>query len=532
MSIVHLKNKQNGVTYLYESHSYWDKEKSQARNSRTCIGKLDPDTREAVYNKRYLEKQQQSLDAKAGRPPSFDYQRRFCGATYLFDQIGDQLGVTADLKVCFPDMYQQILSMSYYLILEETNPMSRFGRWERTHKHPYAKPIPSQRSSELFGSITEDAKQRFFSLQSARRLEEEYLAYDTTSISSYSQTIKQVKYGMNKDHDPLAQINLALLFGQTSRLPVSYRKLPGNISDVKTIKKLLSDLGHLNIKKVKLVLDRGFYSQDNVNALYGHHYKFLLATKTSLNFVKKHLDSVRESMVTRTNYSAKHMLYTQSFSTEWDYRFIKPRSGEKIKESRRLYLHIYYNDQRATDDKIRFNKLLDQLEEELLLGKRDPKHEKLYQKYFIVNETPARGVRLIPKEEAIKAKEGQFGYFALISNSIKSATEAIDIYRSKDLIEKAYDDLKNRLSMRRTSVSSEESLDGKLFVQFVALIYVSYIKQQMDIQGLFKNYTLQDVLDELDIIEQFTQPGKISMVGEVTKKQIELYEALGVEAIS
>jgi hypothetical protein len=54
----------------------------------------------------------------------------------------------------------------------------------------------------------------------------------------------------------------------------------------------------------------------------------------------------------------------------------------------------------------------------------------------------------------------------------------------------------------------------------------------MDIQGLFKNYTLQDVLDELDIIEQFTQPGKISMVGEVTKKQIELYEALGVEAIS
>lgn len=532
MSIVHLKNKQNGVTYLYESHSYWDKEKSQARNSRTCIGKLDPDTREAVYNKRYLEKQQQSLDAKAGRPPSFDYQRRFCGATYLFDQIGDQLGVTADLKVCFPDMYQQILSMSYYLILEETNPMSRFGRWERTHKHPYAKPIPSQRSSELFGSITEDAKQRFFSLQSARRLEDEYLAYDTTSISSYSQTIKQVKYGMNKDHDPLAQINLALLFGQTSRLPVSYRKLPGNISDVKTIKKLLSDLGHLNIKKVKLVLDRGFYSQDNVNALYGHHYKFLLATKTSLNFVKKHLDSVRESMVTRTNYSAKHMLYTQSFSTEWDYRFIKPRSGEKIKESRRLYLHIYYNDQRATDDKIRFNKLLDQLEEELLLGKRDPKHEKLYQKYFIVNETPARGVRLIPKEEAIKAKEGQFGYFALISNSIKSATEAIDIHRSKDLIEKAYDDLKNRLSMRRTSVSSEESLDGKLFVQFVALIYVSYIKQQMDIQGLFKNYTLQDVLDELDIIEQFTQPGKISMVGEVTKKQIELYEALGVEAIS
>ncbi len=532
MSIVHLKNRQNGVTYVYESHSYWDKEKSQARNNRACIGKLDPETREVIYNKRYLEKQQQSLDAKVGRPPSLDYQRCFYGATYLFDQIGEKLGVTADLKVCFPDTYQQILSMAYYLILEDRNPMSRFGRWERTHKHPYAKPIPSQRSSELFGSITEDAKQRFFSMQSARRLEEEYLAYDTTSISSYSQTIKQVKYGMNKDHDPLAQINLALLLGQTSRLPVSYRKLPGNISDVKTIKKLLSELEYLNIKKVKLVLDRGFYSQDNVNALYGHHYKFLLATKTSLKFVKKHLDNIRASMVTRANYSARHMLYTQSFSTKWDYSPIKPRSGEKTKESRRLYLHLYYNDQRATDDKIRFNKLLDQLEEELFSSKRDPKHEKLYQKYFTVNETPVRGVRLTPKEEVIKAKEERFGYFSLISNSIKSATEAIDIYRSKDLIEKAYDDLKNRLSMRRTAVSSEESLDGKLFVQFIALVYLSYIKQQMDTQGLFRSYTLQGILDELDIIEQFTQPGKIPTVGEVTKKQTRLYEALGVKAVS
>ncbi len=86
--------------------------------------------------------------------------------------------------------------------------------------------------------------------------------------------------------------------------------------------------------------------------------------------------------------------------------------------------------------------------------------------------------------------------------------------------------------MRRTAVSSEESLDGKLFVQFIALVYLSYIKQQMDTQGLFRSYTLQGILDELDIIEQFTQPGKIPTVGEVTKKQTRLYEALGVKAVS
>ncbi|MEA3434682.1 MAG: IS1634 family transposase [Campylobacterota bacterium] len=529
MSIVHLKNKKNGVTYVYESSSYWDKEKNQARNSRTCIGKLDPYSGEVVYNKRYLER---CNTTSVGRPASLMHQRLFCGATHLFDQIGTELGIDSDLKACFGDSYRQILSMAYYLILEDKNPMSRFGKWARTHEHPYAKEIPSQRSSEIFASITEDAKQRFFSMQSARRLEEEYLAYDTTSISSYSQSIKQVKYGVNKDHDPLAQINLALLLGQSSRLPVSYRKLPGNISDVKTIKKLISDLEYLDIKKVKLVLDRGFYSQENVNALYQHHYKFLLATKISSKLLKPHLESVYSTMITRTNYSVAHALYSQSFTTEWDYSYTKPRSGEVLKEKRRIYLHIYYNDQRATDEKIRFNKLLDLLEEELLNNKRDPKHEKLYSKYFAVHETPVRGIQIEANEEAIRDKEKNFGYFTLISNSIKESIEAIDIYRSKDLIEKAYDDLKNRLSMRRTSVSSEESLEGKLFVQFIALIYLSYIKQKMDTEGLFKKYTLQGALDELDIIERFTQPGRSPMVGEVTKKQAELYRLLGVTGIS
>ena len=43
-----MKSKQNGVTYVYESTGYWDKEKKQARNKRICIGKIDPKTGEFV----------------------------------------------------------------------------------------------------------------------------------------------------------------------------------------------------------------------------------------------------------------------------------------------------------------------------------------------------------------------------------------------------------------------------------------------------------------------------------------------------
>jgi len=530
MSIVHLKHKKSGVTYVYESESYWDKEKAQARNKRVCIGKLDPQSGEILYNRRY--KEQQAVKKGAGRPPSLEYKRRFYGATYLFDQIAKNLGVADDLRACFGEQYKQLLSTAYYLILEDSTPLSRFKRWAASHHHPYNQDIPSQRSSELFSSITEDSKQRFFNLQSSRRVEEEYLAYDTTSISSYSETLKQVKYGVNKDHDPLAQINLALLLGQRSRLPVSYRKLPGNMSDVSTVKKLLSDLESMPIKKVKLVLDRGFYSQKNVNDLYAHHYKFLMASKISLKWIKSHIETIQPHMVTRANYSAAHGLYMHSVTTTWDYSSTKPRTQESIHEKRRIYLHIYYNDQRATDEKMRFNLYLDRLEEELLGNKRDARHEKAYQRYFTITQTPKRGIRVIANEEAIRDKEKDFGYFVLISNSIKEAKEAIEIYRSKDVIEKAYNDLKHRLNMRRTSVSSEEALEGKLFVQFVALIFISYIKQKMEKSGLFKRYTLQGLLDEIDIIECFTQPGKTTQVGEVTKKQREIYEALGVEVIS
>jgi len=60
------------------------------------------------------------------------------------------------------------------------------------------------------------------------------------------------------------------------------------------------------------------------------------------------------------------------------------------------------------------------------------------------------------------------------------------------------------------------------------LIIVSYIKKQMDDKGLFKKYTIQGVLD---VIECFQQPGSRTFLGEVTSKQKQLFEDLGVESI-
>ena len=219
MAMVKQLDKRSGITYIYESASYWDREKKQPRSKRTLIGRLNPTTGEIVptdgRGKRRAQKEDDPAVRK-GPVPVARTNRLFFGATYLLDQIGEVTGLTADLKTCFPNTYKQILSIAYYLVLEDQNPLFRFKKWAAIHRHPFGKDIPSQRSTELFQSVTEEAKMHFFRLQGKRRAEKEYWAYDSTSISSRSETLRQVKYGKNKDDDQLPQINLALVFGEES----------------------------------------------------------------------------------------------------------------------------------------------------------------------------------------------------------------------------------------------------------------------------------------------------------------------------
>jgi hypothetical protein len=531
MAIVRQHDKRSGITYAYESISHWDKEKKQSRAKRTLIGRIDDSTGEIIPTKARKKPQNgiaTPMAAKRGPAPSTETSRKFYGATYLLDVLGKKLGLVSDLKQCFPHSYQQIISLAYYLILEADSPLSRFSKWSSLHQHPYVQDIPSQRSSELFASITEEDRYRFFQLQAARRCEKEYWAYDITSVSSYSECLKQIRYGMNKEHDHLAQLNLALVFGQESGLPFYYRKLPGNVTDVKTVRNMLADMDFLNLEKVHLVMDRGFYSAENINELYKEHHKFLIGAKLSLKFVKEQLDSVRHSLREWKNYCENHEVFATCVPLKWDYLQERPNKGDTIRGERRMYLHLYFNGERAAEDEQRQTRRLLALQKELQTGERKPENSKLYDKYFETHETPARGVTVIAKQEAIDEARRNYGYFALVSNEIKDPIKALDIYRNKDLVEKAFGNLKERLSMRRLLVSSEHSLDGKLFVQFVALIYLSCIKKAMQENKLFGKYTLQGLLDQFDVIECFGRPGKDLRVGEITKKQQELYNIIGV----
>ena len=64
MSIVKHKDKRSGVTYVYESESYWDKEKKQPRSKRTLIGKIDEETGEMIPTGKSGKKKISDIDTQ------------------------------------------------------------------------------------------------------------------------------------------------------------------------------------------------------------------------------------------------------------------------------------------------------------------------------------------------------------------------------------------------------------------------------------------------------------------------------------
>ena len=495
------------------------------------IGRLDKETGEIVPTRKYQKKDGDDAagPSKPGPIPMTKVRRSFYGATYLLDRVGDITGVEADMKSCFPESYKKLLSLAYFLILEESSALSRFSHWQRLHIHPHGEDIPSQRSSELFQSIEEADRMDFFEKQGRRRIEKEYWALDITTISSYSKALKQVKNGKNKEHDWLPQINLALLFGEQSGLPFYYRKLPGNISDVKTVRQLIHEFDVMGYRKVSVILDRGFYSKENIDGLYKNHQKFVIGVKLSLRYVKDALTAERANLKQWPNLQRQFSAYGICRRIDWEYEQERPYKGDTLKEKRRAYLLLYYSPEKAARDEVEANDYLTSLYHDLMEKDLKDYRAKDYDRYFQVTETPKRGRKVTPKAEMMSERACGYGYFALLSNEIKDPYEALSLYRSKDIVEKAFGDLKERLNFRRMQVSSELSLNGKLFVEFLALIYLSYVKKAMLDAKLFDKWTMQGLLDDLDTIEMFEAPGHGRVLGEVTDKQEKTYRAMGFD---
>ncbi len=529
-----------GIEYVYIETSHRVPGRNYPDHKRLYIGKMTNDGFSPNAKFHALSEEEKTTTGlvweasvvvvgqrRRGRPNAQSVgSRKFRGTDLLFSTITNTIGLDDDLARVFGDRATQLLSLAFYLIANPEAPLYRFSSWARLHYHPFGEDIPSPRSSELLGTITEDEIQQFLRLRVKRAAGNSgWLAVDTTSISSYSHALSLVAKGHNKEHDPLEQVNLLMVFDQDTEVPVFYRKVRGNIADVTTVENTLHDLRGVGIEGASLVLDRGFYSEDNIKALLKRRYHFTIGTKTSLAFVMDAIKQTQKSMLSFDSYNEDHNV----FHAVVPIAYAVPVRGREP-NSTDAYLHLYCNKEREADDSAalmkRLKEMRSQLESRTITGSK--KALKMY--FNLTCDSNDTIVSFSEKQEAINDAMDRCGFFALLTSEKNlSSIDVLTIYHLKDRVEKAFNNLKDRLQLRRTACSKDENFSGKVFVQFVALMVLSRLRKVMTDKKLFTSFSYRQLLDEVDVIEYFEYAGQRGHWGEITVKQGLILRAFSVD---
>ena len=504
----------NGTVYVYRIlENCWDPKKKQSRNKQVCIGKLDPDTGELIPSRRLDESRAAVPDSAVTAVTSVS------GPGMVLRKIAENAGLVNILREAFPDSWQSILSLAWY-VAGTGNALSHAEAWCGNHETPFGDSLCSQRISELLERMPEDGRQTFFKLWGRQVCERDFLCYDITSVSSYSELNEYVRMGYNRDGEKLPQVNLAMVYGQKSHLPVTYRVLPGAIPDVKALSALLETFRKLEFPSLHLVMDRGFYSQDNIDRLVERRYNFTIAVPSRLKWVKDEIDRFRGGMHGPDGFRkvGDETLYVHTRMVPWG------------KERRRCYVQLYFNALRAAEDYDGFTLELLRYREELEQERPVPEHEEAYRRFFACKRTPRRGLKVSYNTGAIEAYRNDYaGFFAILSTKFKDPLEALRVYREKDAVEKCFDDLKNGLDMKRLRVHASGRMKNRMFIQFVSLILTSQIRRTIREKLPSSKYTPKSLLLELESLTTIHYRGKYKdRLTEATKSQREILEAFGV----
>ncbi len=494
----------NNQVYVYESKSYWDKEKKAPRSKMVYLGKEDTFTKQI----------------KAPGKQWYPKSSRDYGNVFLLEKISTHIGLIEILKEAFPDEWRKLITCAFFEVLE-AKPLYLCGTWLESTYINFVEKLPSQRISELLKSVGENVHARFeFSkLWSQRRGADKFIVFDITSISSYSKLIESVEWGYNRDKEKLPQINFGMVFGQLTMLPIFYNVYQGSIRDVSTLKNILKFLSQFKLSAVTFTLDKGFYSSDNISELKRRKLHFIIPLTFTVDkayeLIEKHQGKITDiSNAMRVN---KQILYCVR---------------DKISINQYLLnAYIYFNKKKRVADEERLLEKLMEAEEKVeqrhfrdreKLQKYIAEHASELKKFFIIRKV--KGFFVLRRDkERIGRSIKQMGYVVMLSTRSMKAKEILLLYRNKDCVEKSFDNMKNELSSNRLRVHSRESMEGRLFISFLSLILYSFIHNIMREKNLVKKYTIEEVLYEIKKLKIIKLENKRKILTEISKTQKELF---------
>jgi len=521
-----IKQKSKGRTYIYESRSYRNEE-GKPRTMKKIIGKIDPTTGKRIYKKEYLERKKAESTPIEAEQDEKSYptsaikksEIKNYGAYYLYNRIAEKIGLTDLLREVFPDNWQQIQNIACYLVTSG-EPVMYCIDWAEQTEILACNGMSPTSISNLFKEITINERNEFFGKWSKHRCEQEYLALDITSVSSYSELIESVEWGYNRDKEKLAQINLCLLMGEESGLPVFQTLYNGSLKDVSTLTTTLQLVSSLAINKIALVMDKGFCSIKNVDAMLAdkHGLRFLISVPFNLTFAKERVSEEKpyidciENIVLIGNDS----LHAVTRVCTW--------GKEKV------FTHIYYNAIHAANVK---EDLYANIASVLNTMKNNPSYvlgQSSFKKYIrvIKPDLACESLGLVDTIEVnyveVEKTLAHAGWLVIVSNHVSDAFDAISIYRAKDVVEKGFLGMKNSLELGRLRVHSDVSTQNKVFICFIALIFRCFIHRVMLNKGLYCKMTLKKLVLTLDKLKvQYISGDRILFP--LSKDQKDIYDA-------
>jgi transposase len=504
--------KQKEKQYVYYRTRIYRNEKGQPTSDVVLIGRKDPSTGNLIPNSTYYKyfggtpKVQEPVKEAES---ILDY-----GNSYLLDYILDHYSVNTILDRAFPKHGKAIAALAKYMVCEG-NVFYYCGDWCDTTYIGLKRPLTSQKSSEICASIDYDSRMNFFRTWCMARVQEEYLAYDVTSISSYSTGTDNVEWGYNRDDEILPQINMGMIFGETSKLPIYYSIYPGSLPDKSYLDYMLRDTDELGIHVAKFVMDKGFFTKENLVVLNDKTMRFIVSVPMSQK-VPKRLLSESHGMQYLSKYSLGSGQPSAKTIEITDYGF-------------RMMAHIFFDSKKFHEEETVFYAGLSQREAALKDMKKKPNIEKALDKYLTFTYADDGSFIFERNNDRIDEVISRFGFFIIYTTDFRlDSKEVLSIYRRKDLVEKCFDNLKNSIDMKRIRTHNNDTCEGKSFVAFIALILKSVLDNKLHDYMLKNNMTIEKVLKEMAKIRIVRFSEGHVLLNPITKRQREILEQFGI----
>lgn len=436
--------------YAYEVTSFWDAEKKKPRQKTKYLGVVIDKEKGIIEKGNKRQKEKLILDF---------------GDTYFLDQFlsGKELFDSEKLltlifyQLCYPS------AMKYAKTWYEGNIVRKL----------FDVDISSQRISEFLEEIGDEGYQReFFRKYLSRIAPEEGIIIDTTALPNQI-NLPLTTWGYGGEIDQ--QIKLLLVMDRSSSLPVFFRYMPGNIMDVSTLKATIAELSKY-VSEHFVIIDAGFFSEDNIKELYEEEIPFLIRLPASRKLYKQ---LVREEFSELERFRNAVRYGERAL-------FIKQR--KVVLFGKEVYAHIILDPERKGRElKKTLLKVIDEAEEEEI-------------EYELMRK----------------------GIMILISSVEVSKEEIVPLYYTRQTIERLFGFSKDDLDLIPLRVHREETLRGYLFLQFASLIAYSMLKKELG-----KNYTVEDVLLTLRNLKCKVYEDEI-IVQEPTRQQKDIFEKFNI----